>query len=189
MVSLSEQGAVKAVQIHTHAVVKRMLGVDYVARSVEKVERWFQDGVKLLPGFYKEAFEQIILEGRDLREVAAAEGIAVPTLRIRLLMAFKMMGVAARALPKKRFDELFVSILDHEFGEEVRLRELTEVLLGWYDRRSTQNIAIKWIPAAERGELDLPLPVKKGKFWVFTRIQAERWRTWYIERGESEDGD
>lgn len=176
-----------------NALVKRMLGNEWNARDAVRVERWVRKNHVLLPDFLREAFDDVVLSDRNPHEFADDLHIAWATLRGRLTRAHQIMGVLAKAMTKNRFRAMFVSVYEHEFGNEVRTRELTETLFGWYDRRSTQNIHVKWIPQVSAGELDLPMPQKNGKYWVWTKEQASAWRKWYVERDLVEsvpdDGD
>ncbi|MBI2164961.1 MAG: hypothetical protein HYU29_00970 [Chloroflexi bacterium] len=72
------------------------------------------------------------------------------------------------------------------YAQEANLRRL----FGRYDRCATQTIAVKWIPTAKQGRIDLPLPRKKGKFWVWTNDEAEAWRRWFaLGKPQMEEAD
>ncbi len=175
--------------IEVHSVVKKMLGPKWVARDEAGVERWVTEKSELLPPLLKEIFREVVVEGRDPHAVAESHGIAWATVRGRVARGFEILGVLAKALPREEFNALFASIFEYQFGDEVTTPELTRALLGRYDRRSTQVVAGIWLPAAQAGKLDLPLPEKKGKSWTWTKEQAEAWRKWYAEREESIDVD
>jgi len=100
-------------------------------------------------------------------------GIARPVLCGTGHQAFQVLGSLAQPLSKERFNRLFASVYEHEFSQKVTNSELTKCLYGQYDRRSIQTIAVKRIPKAEMGEIDLPAPRKKGNFWDWTEKEAE----------------
>jgi hypothetical protein len=179
-------------KVEVHSLVKRMLGNEFNARDERRVLSWVESQLPVIPEGIQYPLVEAVLKGRNPREVAKEMGIAWPTLRARLSDAFQVLGALARSLPKDRFQRLFKSVFEHEFGEEVRTSELTRCLYGRYDRRSTQAIAVKWIPRAQSGEVDLPVPRKKGKFWVWTKEEAEAWRRWFAEgrptKEEVDDG-
>lgn len=171
--------------VEVHALVKKFLGNAWNARDEGRVLSWIESRLDTIPESIRYPFVEAVLKGRDGREVAGELGIAWPTLRARLSDAFQILGALARSLPKDRFQRLFKSVYEYEFGEEVRTSELTECLFGRYDRRATQTIAVKWIPKVQSGEIDLPMPQKQGKFWVWSREEAEAWRRWFAEEWKS----
>lgn len=177
-------------KVDVHALAKRMLGNEWNARDEGRVRSWIEGRLEVLPENIRRPFVGTVLEARDAREVAREMGIAWATLRARVADAFQMLGVLARSLPKDRFQRLFKSVYEHEFSKKVRTRELTECLFGRYDRRSTQTIAVKWIPKVQTGEVNLPMPRKQGKFWIWTKEEAEAWRQWFAEgKPEKEEAD
>lgn len=169
------------VRVEVNSLVKRMLGNEYNARDGRRVMSWIESRLELLPDGTRESFVEAVLKERDAREVAREMGLAWATIRGRLSDAFQLLGVLARSLPKDRFERLFKSVYEYEFGDEVRTKELTLCLFGRYDRRSTQAVAVRWIPKVQNGEVDLPMPRKEGKFWVWTKEQAEAWRDWFAK--------
>ncbi len=168
-----------------NALVRRMLGGGWNARNPARVMQWAGRQAEFMASEERQAFEEVVLKGRSPGEVAAELGIAPATMRDRVRVALKNAGALARSLSKERFKGLFASVYEHEFGEEVSTAELTKVLFGYYDRRSTQELTAWWIPRAQRGEIPLPAPQKKGKGWVWTKAQADQWRDWFAKR----DGD
>ena len=122
---------------------------------------------------------------REGREVAREMSIAWTTLGARVSDAYQVLGALAHSLPKDRLKRMFRSVYEYEFGDEVRTSELTECLFGSYDRRGIQTIALKWIHKVKSVEIDFPMPRKKGKFWVWTKEEAEAWRKWFAEGWKS----
>ncbi|MBI4297952.1 MAG: hypothetical protein HY676_05415 [Chloroflexi bacterium] len=173
-----------------HRLVKRMLGNEFLARDKDRVLSWVESRLDALQWNIRFPFEQAALKGRDRKEVEEELGIAGSTLRLRLSNACQVLGALARALPSRTFHCLFQSVYEHEFGDEVTARELTACLFGHYERRATQTVAVKWIPALKQGRIDLPMSRKKGKRWVWTREEAEAWRRWFAKGNpESEEAN
>lgn len=173
--------------VEVHGLVKRMIGLEYVARDEGQVMTWLAEATDYLHSYVQWSFREIALEGKYAEQVAEDRSFAVATVRLRFAEAVRSLGAIARSLEERKFRRLFMSIFEHEFGEVVPTSELTKTLYGYYERRSTQAIVVRWLPMAQSGKLNLPLPEKKGRSWIWTKEQAEEWRRWFASREESDD--
>lgn len=172
-----------------NALVKRIMGRGWNARDPDKVWAWVEAVVAELPERERVVFEDAVLLDRDFEEIAERLGLMPRTVGDRLSKAFKRLGDEAEKLTADQRDEMFWSVYEYEFPEEVRTKDLTFCLFGRYERRSTQAIAVRLIPRVREGKVDLPMPSKRGGSWVWTREQAERWRDWYAGSTKELDVD
>jgi len=172
--------------METNALVKRIVGNEYKVRSATKFWVWLDEQSQNFRESIKIPFEGIVLRDDSQEDLCDHTGLAWATLRGRLYTAYDILRSAAKSMPRRRFNSIFVSVYDHEFSTFVRTRELTECLFGFYDRRATQVITVKWIPKVQSGVWNLPMPTKKGSHWEWTREQAQIWRVWFVsEYGEN----